>query len=337
MSTQPIHIELKDELLWEKNPLRFTAREPIRAHACGKLILVGEHAVVYGAHAVAVPVPNMQLEIILQSLQNKSPHYWHTTNKAAPTSDNLKHVLQDALDLLQLESFPLKIEGHSRILMGAGLGASAALCVAILRALCEFFDKKINPFELASLANQLEKRFHGTPSGLDATTVALEQAILFKKNKKPQSLHIQNIVRNRKSFAWQFAILDSDTRSPTLTMVQQSAPFFQREDAQNRITRFDKLALQTAEGLENGNLSLVQNSLETAHELLQEIGVVPNSLTTMINEAKTCGALTAKITGAGGGGCILCLLDPENAENTLNELQRHFGKTKVHPLVLSQT
>jgi mevalonate kinase len=265
----------------------------------------------------------MSLEIVLELGSSSTPR----RNKNISSSENLQHVLHDALELLNLNPVEYRMEGHSKILLGAGMGGSAALCVAMLRALTQSYGQMLSVHELASLANQLEKRFHGTPSGLDTATVAFEKALLFKKHQRPQCLKIQNI---DAKYSWPFAIIDSGTRSPTLTMVQQSAPYFQGSKGLRRISQFDTLAVETARGLEEGDVFAVQSSMEKAHILLKEIGVVPPMLEEMIETTKLCGALSAKITGAGGGGCILSLLDPQSAAQTLTQLRQVFGSSKVY-------
>ncbi len=330
MRPQAIHIELKTldpELVITPSPFA----EPSRAYACGKVILVGEHAVVYGARAVAIPVPSMRLEMVLQAMPPTLPSRRRHSSKTTH-SENLQHVLHEALELLHTKPFPLRIEGQSNILFGAGLGASAALCVCILRATSRFLNISLDAVKLASFANQLEKRFHGTPSGLDTTTIALEKALLFKKGQEPQILNVRTIPSpdGGISHAWNFAIIDSGTRSPTLAMVQEAAPFFRDAKGPARIQRFDSIAGQASEALESGNLEAMRDAMQNCGALLHEIGVVPPALNDIIERALGCGALAAKITGAGGGGCILCLLNPTTASDTLHKLNMEFGADKVH-------
>lgn len=330
MQSQAIHIELRDDEVQKlpRHPLHVF--KPARARACGKLIVVGEHAVVYGAHALAVPLHSMQLNIVLDTPDTgdfRRPH-------KSIHSEKLQLVLRDALALLKIEPLPLKIEGHSNILFGAGLGASAALSVSILRALSHFFHLEIEAHELALLANQLEKRFHGNPSGLDTTTVALEKPILFRRNAVPRFLQISPITLDGKNYPWSFAIIDSDTRSPTLPMVQQSAPYFTGHGAYDRLYEFDQTALLACQGMESGELGSVQAAMRKAGSMLTDVGVVPPLLQTMMATAEDCGALAAKVTGAGGGGCVLCLLHPADAENSLRKLREQFGSNKVYSLCL---
>lgn len=324
--SQAIHIELQESSSYEDVlPLSFS--QPRRSQACGKVILVGEHAVIYGAHAVAMPVPSMRIELNLQSMPKRSRP---VLAQRKGHSENLHHVVCDALRLLNCDPYPLEIKGSSNILVGAGLGASAAFCVGILRALATFFQKDLDAYQIASLANQLERRFHGTPSGLDTMTVALEKPVLFAKNHNPHIIQVQGIKRDDRRLPWTFAVIDSGTRSPTLAMVQETAPYFVGDSGKNRISHFDKIARDTASGLESGALALVRDSMEEASHLLSEIGIVPPLLQDIITRSKQCGALAAKVTGAGGGGCILCLLDPERSEETLTLLKSKFQQEKVY-------
>ncbi len=334
MLSQAIHIELKDSDL-QQTPAFLPFAQPSRAYACGKVILVGEHAVIYGARAVAIPVLSMRLEVVLQAVSNTL--YARRRNALKTThSENLQNVIRDALRILNCKPFPLRIEGHSNILFGAGLGASAALCVCILKAISQFFDIKLDAFELASFANQLEKRFHGTPSGLDTMTVALEKALLFAKASEPQIIHARSLSSRASDrlYPWTFAIIDSGTRSPTLAMVQESAPYFRQSAGEARLLRFDAIAELSCKGLESGDLEAVRQGMESAGRLLHEIGVVPPLLETIIERAQDCGVLSAKVTGAGGGGCVLCLLNPVHAADTLHRLQNVFGLDKVHEVTL---
>lgn len=297
-----------------------------RASAFGKVILLGEHAVVHGSRAVAIPLTSMSLEIVLEE-RNPSQQ-----RKIFCTSENLHNILQDAMELLDVKFSPYKVEAHSKILFGAGMGASAALCVAMLRTLSKHFGKKLEVEELALLANRLEKRFHGTPSGLDAATVAYEKPLLFMKGSSPELIKVHHLLSDvdGRKWPWSFAVIDSGTRSPTLTMVQKSAPFFQGISGRQRVAQFDALALQVAEGLQTGSLSLVQHAMMQADLYLKEIGLVPPLLSNMIESALNSGVLAAKITGAGGGGCLLCLLDPSRVQETLDALREKFGAAQVY-------
>lgn len=306
---------------------------PSTAKACGKIILVGEHAVVHGSHAVSIPFENMFLELSLDRIQ-KTQDLKQSTKSQGPHIQNLRNILQDALELLNIKTTQLKIQGHFHCLFGAGLGASAALCVCILRALSQSFSLDLSPLEIASYANHLERRFHGTPSGLDATTVALEKALLFKKGAEPQEVPVSPLLVENKEHPWTFAVIDSETRSPTFAMVQQTAPYFEGSKGRELLRSFDKAALQTYTALQNGNLAKLQEAFQKSDTLLKELQLVPKPLEDLMEKAQNCGVLASKITGAGGGGCVLCLLDPKTVDSTYKALEESFGAKKVFKAVL---
>ena len=138
----------------------------VKAEACGKAILVGEHAVVYGAKAVALPLKDLRLEI--EGIKNDSDrdddinlfidgHRMH--------GEVLK-VVYKAFEVLNIKPFSFDGYGKSSLPIGAGLGSSATLCIAILKCLSQVMKKELSPSLLAKLGNNLEMLFHGHLLGL---------------------------------------------------------------------------------------------------------------------------------------------------------------------------
>ena len=317
----------------ETSPVGSRASSPVhtQASACGKTILVGEHAVVYGAHAVAMPLQNLKINVSLSPIKVHDPAQGlvRMTLGSKRASDHLSAVVEDAFRLLEIRPFPVEVEGHSSVLMGAGLGSSAALCVVLLRALSRSVGKSISPAELARLANQLEARFHGTPSGLDAAVVAHEKLIYFRKGEQPTAFTARG--------SWRFALIDSNMRAPTMAMIKVSSPWFQGTEASRRIQRFDALAHACKESLETGDHPGLAAAMNESGELLAEAGVATAPLLDICAGARSCGALAAKITGAGGGGCILTLLPPSQDDGgTLSQLRNVFGSSRVIETTLGE-
>jgi mevalonate kinase len=296
-----------------------------QAMACGKTIIVGEHAVVHGAHAVAMPLHNLRIQVTFSPLKVYDPAQGlvRMTLGSKRASDHLSAVVEDAFRLLGTKPFPVEVEGHSSVLMGAGLGSSAALCVVLLRALSRSIGKKLSPAELARLANTLEARFHGTPSGLDASVVAHETLIFFRKGEEPEAFSPRG--------TWRFALIDSNMRSPTMAMIKVALPWFQGTASAERIARFDRLAHACKAALEGGDHELLASTMEESGMLLANVGVATPPLLEICQTARTCGALAAKITGAGGGGCVLTLLphDPLAANRVVTGMREIFSASRV--------
>ncbi|MEN9835782.1 MAG: mevalonate kinase [Pseudomonadota bacterium] len=301
----------------------------VQASASGKAIIVGEHAVVYGARAVAMPIPNLKMAVSLTPSdkidRNGRPQIRMLIGGRQATS-HLQGVVQDAFHVLSLEPFAIDLEGHSTVMVGAGLGSSASLCIVVLKAIAAAAGKALTTAELANFGNQLERRFHGNPSGLDTAAVALEQAIAFRKGLAPEVLQV---AAPKGASEWRFALIDSGIRSSTLSMIQVAAPYFQGSQGEGRIAAFDQISQQVIDGLNTGNQSLVATGMDEAGRRLAEAGVVSEPLRQLIDQTLSVGCLAAKTTGAGGGGCILALLDQEQSQSQLAKLKERLSGTYV--------
>lgn len=316
--------------------LTLGANAPVRtsaeARACGKVIVSGEHAVVYGAKALAIPLLSkfMHLKIYADLQASGAPKIRFNLGDR-PVQDSLREMVLEALEILALPRCNLSMEGHSNLMLGAGVGSSASLCVTVLRGLLQLAGRTMTPNELARMANQLERRFHGNPSGLDTTVVALEQAIVFERGKDPDVVRVQKPKNSR--FPWTFVLLDSGVRSPTINMIRQAEPFFRREGAK-LIDEFNGITMACKDAFEHGDVPLMTTAMNEAQKLLTGAGVVTNILEEIVGVAKDIGALATKVTGAGGGGCMLTLLVNERCDEQIAKLREHLGNDRVHPLFI---
>lgn len=306
------------------------------ASSCGKAIIVGEHAVVYGTHAVAIPLKQMRMHITIKpfanSLADMHAAEFHLKLSGKEVSSRIAGVIPDTLDLFEYPHFSLNAKGHSHLPIGAGLGSSASLCIAILRALAASTNTKLSTARLAVLANALEARFHGNPSGLDTMVVAHEAPVYFAKN---QTKGVELIdVKKPESKAWHFALIDSKVRASTLSMIKIAEPYFKGPDSDKRLALFDDLAKAVKKGFESGDTPSVKDAMNTCHRLLKDAGVVTPPLESIIKQSLELGVLAAKTTGAGGGGSILCLLDPSAADEQFRSLGQLFGENYVHKVSL---
>lgn len=288
--------------------------------ACGKAIIVGEHAVIYGAKAVAIPLPTLrtELKLIATSKPNCTNHY-------RPLQ--LRKVVADAFKLLHITPFPFEVKFATNSLVGAGLGSSAAVCVALIRLMSAWIGRDLSDTQVARFANYLEERFHGSPSGLDTAVVACRAPILFQKDSPPQKIAIAPIAGR---YRWRFALIDSGVRSSTKVMVKRALPYF----ANNGIQKFSNCAAIVAKSLAKGNIIPVAEAMRCIDVLLREANVTTTHLVKIIERVKSYGVLAAKSTGAGGGGCVLALLQPEQANRQLHKIRSRYGATNVYEVVL---
>jgi len=303
-----------------------------RFTACAKTILVGEHAVVYGADAVAMPLHDMRLELSVR----QEPHGRPGSSQrpllqmelgGQPVSPQLVEAAREAARVLDIASPDLKIAGTSSILIGAGLGSSAALCVALLRAMAGVYRRELPEADLARLANRLEQAFHGTPSGLDTNVVARERVIRFNRRDGAREVPVRG--------HWHFALIDSGERCATSTMIDRVAPWFKNAaNTDSRIARFNDLASSAATALGTADIRLLADVMNEASGLLAEAGAMTPVLHELRDAALASGALATKVTGAGGGGCLLALLPAEGTQDICNKLDDHLGARALIPVTL---
>ena len=289
--------------------------------ACGKAIIVGEHAVIYGAKAVAIPLPTLRTELKLIA----TPESTCTNQQYRPLQ--LRKVVADAFKLLHIAPFPFEIKFATNSLVGAGLGSSAAVCVALVRLMSTWMGKDLNDTQVARFANYLEERFHGSPSGLDTAVVACQTPILFQKDTPPQKISVSPIEGKHR---WCFALIDSGIRSSTKVMVKRAMPYF----TANGIQKFSNCAAIVAKSLARGRIAPVAEAMRYMDVMLREANVTTTHLVKIIERVKSYGVLAAKSTGAGGGGCVLALLKPEHAKQQLHKIRSCYSNTNVYEVML---
>jgi len=239
--------------------------------------------------------------------------------------------------------------GTCGIPVGAGLGASAALCVGLARAhenwinsaseedqgdnkgentssspFSKPFAKPFAKQRVQKLAHELEKRFHGSPSGIDTSVIAYEQPILFQKD--------EGVRFAASEFAMpRFVLIDSGIRSSTKHMVRKAKPHFSGSKGQRLIRRFDLVTTDAWKALQQGDLQALTETMKENHSLMREIDVVGDLCDQIVAKVCELGAIAAKVTGAGSGGFILGVLpsDREQAALALRAIQGQFGFDSV--------
>jgi mevalonate kinase len=285
--------------------------------------------VIYGAQAIAMPVRSVGMRVTLTPcLRRDLPVTIKASLGGRGVSDHLKSVLFEAFEILGVQPFSLELSGSSTGLIGAGLGSSATLCIVILKSISGALGISLNEGQLATLGNQLERHFHGNPSGLDTSVVAYEKTICFRKGAAPEVISVELSKRESLNH-WPFVLLDSHTRSSTIAMVKGVAPFFLGQEGLRRVQKFDQLAHQVKVGLETSSVRAVADAMKEAGSLLKQAGASSLVLDDLVDLCSRLGALAAKPTGAGGGGCVLAFLDPARSDEQKAMLVRRLGSSRV--------
>ena len=287
------------------------------ACAPGKVILFGEHAVVYGRPAIAVPVTQVQARAVVEDapvgqgivIHAADLHLQWRVGAASPADDTLQPMeatVRHTLERLSVQaSLDIKLTVSSTVPIARGLGSGAAVSAAIVRALAAHFGQTITPQEVSDLVYQSERIYHGTPSGIDNTVVAFEQPIYFVKGHAVQVLSVGRPL-------W-LVIGDTGIASPTRDVVADVRQSWQREPRRYE-TLFDRIAAVVArarEAVAFGDAALLGHLMDENQELLEAIGVSSPELERLVSAARQAGAMGAKLCGAGRGGNMIALVAPE--------------------------
>ncbi|MGB5811083.1 MAG: mevalonate kinase [Polyangiales bacterium] len=270
----------------------------------GKVILVGEHAVVHGKPAIAAGVHRGVTATASRAerdLLRIAP--WGVA--VAPDTDG-DDPLARAFAAVLSGYHPrpsLRLDAEVSLPAGAGLGCSAALGVAILDAVDHALDVERSRVTLAELAMAWEREFHGTPSGIDNTTAALGGLLRFEHGVRTRALSARRLLH--------LVVADSGHASETKQMVARVRAGRDADpDTFSRTLRDMGEIVNNAESfIRLGDVASLGIALDENHDILARLGLSTPRIESMCGDARRAGALGAKVTGAGGGGCIVALAE----------------------------
>ena len=287
----------------------------------GKIILFGEHAVVYGSRAIAAPVP---LAVRARVVEEEDGVWlvvprWGVeqrlrTDPAKQRSFEVPAAL--ILNELGLTDRSMRIEVYSEMPRAMGLGGSAAVAVAIIRALDRHFELGLTDDAVNALAYQCECVAHGTPSGIDNTVATFGQPLVYRKGEPPQ-IHPLDLPEPIT-----FVVGMTGVESLTAKMVARVREGRERNpDVYDTMFKgIDAVSGQALEALRRNDLERLGELMNVCQGLLNGLGVSSWELEELIQIARENGALGAKLTGGGGGGSMIALC-PDNADKVVAGIQ----------------
>lgn len=304
----------------------------ITAAAPGKIILFGEHAVVYGRPAIAIPVTQVQARATVSPNPRASPGAVRIQAPAIGLDTNLEalsesHPLAVVVNLvvatLGISHLPAcTIRVTSTIPVAAGLGSGAAVSVALARALSAFLGRPLPDDKVSAIAYEAEKIHHGSPSGIDNTVITYARPVYFVKGYPIEMIGV------KQSFT--LVIGDTGIASPTKVAVADvrqgwiaNPSYF--ESLFDAITQVTQAARQA---IEEGRIKDLGPLMDTNHELLIRLGVSCSELDHLVQAARSAGALGAKLSGGGRGGNMIALCHSGDAMKVSKALKA-AGATRI--------
>jgi mevalonate kinase len=307
------------------------------ASAPAKIILFGEHFVVYGEPAIVLAI-DKRAYVKIEKRGDSNIHLRSTTlnlaghfegdafrieqgnaREARSKFEPVKHAVE-RIQEKKSEHVGLDVEINSTIPVGAGLGSSAAVVAAATAAAGAILDVKLSKEDIFRITYEAERIVHGTPSGVDPAISTFGGAILFQMDTGFKPLEAKTNIP--------LVIGDTGVERSTRIQVEKVRRLMEKYPriTENMMKAAREVVLRAIDAFKENDLETLGTLMNINHALLYGIGVSDESLEWLANAARKAGALGAKLTGAGGGGCMIALTKDERLQEVLEAIQRAGGR-----------
>jgi len=285
----------------------------IEVSAPGKLVLLGEHAVVYNRPCLVSAV-SKRLRLKMEKIKRKLFQIERSDKKGF-----VKTALKNFSDKYGLD-FGVKIKTQNGFSLQYGLGSSAAVTVSVLKGLAELAKIKMDKRELFNLAYQTVLDVQGVGSGFDVAAAIYGGTIYFKTAGK--------VIKKITDFNLPIVVGYSGIKADTPTLVRRLAKE-KRKHPQiigKIFTEIEGLVKEGKEALLKKDWPKLGKLMDTNQKLLENLGVSTEKLQRMIGEARKAGAIGAKLSGAGGGDCMIALVDEKDRTDVEKATRKAGGE-----------
>lgn len=301
-----------------------------KSSAPGKIILFGEHAVVYGRPALAVPVTQVHADV--EVTDTDSAGIWidapdidlHAELNTLPSDHPIAAVIHNLFFLSRVSPFPtINIKITSTIPVASGLGSGAAVTVALTRALSTHINYAMTDEQVNAFAYEIEKLHHGTPSGIDNTVITYAKPVYFVKGQAIETFKVGQ--------PFTIVIGDTGVSAPTKESVGDVRKLWEADKTkwESLFDKVGELVKEARNSIESGKTKELGMLMNQNHTVLQELTVSSPELDKLVSAARTAGALGAKLSGGGRGGNMIALVEPSQAEAVAQSLLDAGAKNKI--------
>ncbi|MFQ6068594.1 MAG: mevalonate kinase [Candidatus Bathyarchaeia archaeon] len=312
----------------------------VTASAPAKTILFGEHFVVYGKPAIVLAIDkrayatvtlryDKRIHVLSKDL-GASGYFENNRFLAEKGGDNVQAKLEPIMVVAKKvlnqycgKNVGVNVEISSSIPVAAGLGSSAAVAAATAVAISKLLNIELTRENIFQIAYDAEKLIHGTPSGIDPAIATYGGAILYQKDKGSTRLEVEVDIP--------LVIGNTCMERSTGSLVAEVKRIHDsyRAIVEPIIKSGEEIVRIAVKALQDGNLAMLGELMNINHALLCAVGVSNESLEKLVLAARNAGALGAKLTGAGGGGCMIALAEPKNLNDVKKAIEQAGGKAFV--------
>jgi mevalonate kinase len=300
------------------------------ASAPGKIILFGEHAVVYGRSALAVPVTQVHADA--EVVDSPRAGIWihapdislHAELSSLSSDHPIASVIHNFFFAFGVSPFPsLDISITSSIPVASGLGSGAAVTVALLRALSSAVHRPLSDEQINQFAYEIEKLHHGTPSGIDNTVITYGRPVYFVRGQPIETFTVAS--------PFTLVIADTGISAPTKESVGDVRKLWESDKPrwEKVFDEIGEIADKARAAIESGYIHELGALMDANHALLQHLTVSSPELDRLVESARSAGASGAKLSGGGRGGNMIALVEKNRAAQVAEALMSAGAKRTI--------
>ena len=298
-----------------------------QGESSGKIILMGVHAVVYGEPAIAFPFYATKVTAFLEELdamddQLVSSYYSGNLAEAPHALKNIKKLFIHLKKQHDIQK-NLQLTIESTIPAERGMGSSAAVATAVTRAFYDYLAFPLSREILLENVQLSEKIAHGNPSGIDAAATSSLQPIYFTKGHPFDyfSLNIDAFL----------IVADTGIKGQTREAVKDVAHLFETQphETGQMIQKLGYLTKQAKQAIIENSPETLAQTMDESQSLLEKLTISNDFLNLLIQTAKDTGALGAKLTGGGRGGCMIALAQTKTKAQEISQALEDAGAAET--------
>ncbi|MBF8807353.1 MAG: mevalonate kinase [Enterococcus lacertideformus] len=294
----------------------------------GKIILMGEHAVVYGEPAIAFPFHATKVVALLKKLSSSSTdqlvssYYTGTFSNAPHALKNIKQLVLNLKKELGIKG-SIQLTLNSTIPAERGMGSSAAVATAVTRAFYDYLKQPLSREQLLTNVHISEKIAHGNPSGIDAAATSSLEPIYFVKGHPFDYFSL-----NVDAF---LIVADTGIKGQTRAVVKDVAHLFEENQQKvgQKIQQLGYLTRQSKKAMMENDPQQLAQAMNEAQRILSALTISNDHLDVLIKTARNTGALGVKLTGGGRGGCMIALAQTKTKAQEISEALLQAGAAET--------
>lgn len=295
-------------------------KRKVVAKANAKIILLGEHAVVYNQPAIAIPLKSSKVFVEISERKDysfiESSVYTGRLRKADKSIEGLKKVIEEVVKDLNKPLVKLNIKIHSNIPKARGMGSSAAVSAALVKALYKYFKIKLTKEKLSRWVNLSESFVHKKYSGIDTAITVYKKPIYFSEEKEIKKINID--------LSGYLLVSDSGLEASTKEAVLKVAKLKEEkpEIFKKAVEEIGILVNEALVKIKENDIISLGAIFNLNQKQLQALGVSSQTLDDLIKIANDNNALGSKLSGGGLGGCVITLC--KSKEDAKNIAKKHL-------------